>query len=119
MHGRTDHETNCRYRHLLTYADRSNVNDLIPQNGIIRFHIIDIESPTKYSVRLLESKSNTKWIPINESNEYLGFNMKFNSYYSDSDVHRIHHPMELGDLCVVIDNGKPYRCQIIQKYENM
>lgn len=106
MHGRSDHESRCRERHLLMPSDVPLPTSAIPRSGGIRLKILNIFSPTRYSVQLLTAQqiANRSWKPINRSDAYVNFNRKFNSYYSDSNNHRDPLTTELDNFCVVEDN---------------
>lgn len=105
----------CSSRHVLTKYDRPLEH--IPRNGTVKFHIIKIKSPTHFTVRLLEHK------PVNRKkyekikSDYIFFYMEFKSYFKDQANHVIHHPPNLGDICVIdVEHGDHdyRRCRIIE-----
>lgn len=120
MHGRKDHPAKCGRRHILTQAD-AVMQDCVqlPCNGMVRLHIFRIESPTHYTVRLLEVKppNQSKWAVFNRANDFLSFSIEFNAYYENENNHRTIMSMELGEMGVAIIEQKPYRCRLIRKYE--
>lgn len=105
----------CKYRHSLTYADRSM--DL-PRNGRIKMEILHCHSPSHYSVRILEHvrPGATHWTRLNHG--YLTFSMNFQNHYVAAENHQAHVPVLKGDLCVVPpqcpSDPSYYRCQVIQ-----
>lgn len=104
----------CTSRHTLTRFDRPL--DTVPRNGHIKFKIIATHSPIHFTVHLMEHRSLTRnqWRKIPYSDDWYAFEMKLVNYFKDSSNHKIHHPPELDDLCVVIDDADKYkRCKII------
>ncbi len=114
-------EYTCKYRHILTKADRPD--ECIPRNGYIRFEIQAVHSPIHYSVKLLEhySLERNKWQKIPHVDDFFSFRTKFDKYFRDEDNHHIHYPAVVGDLCVmdVSEDGSGHfeRCEIISSDE--
>lgn len=127
MHGRSNHESACRERHLLMPSDVPLPDSDTPRSGGVRLKILNMVTPTRYSVQLLTvyRAASRSWQPINRSDAYMDFTAKFNSYYSDSNNHRDLLNIELNKLCVIdeIDGGSHayHRGRIIKisekKYE--
>lgn len=109
MHGRSNHESSCRERHLLMPSDVPLPDSAAPRSGGIRLKILNIFSPTRYAVRLLTKKLTVSpvWEPINQSDAYMDFNRKFNKYYSDSSNIRDLLTTEMDKLCAIEDNNGP------------
>lgn len=106
MHGRSNHESYCRERHLLMPDDVPSSVSTVPQCGSVHLKILNMISPTRYSVQLLtvQQTANRSWKPINQSDAFMDFNEKFKSYYSELNNHRDLLTFELDDFCVVQDN---------------
>lgn len=123
MHGRSNHESECRDRHLLMPDDVPLPASDVPQSGLIRLKILNIFSPTRYSVQLMSVKQdgNRSRKPINQSNAFMDFNEKFNAYYSDPNNRRDLWTMEMGNFCVIEGNDVPslayHRGRIIKIHE--
>lgn len=123
MHGRLNHESECRDRHLLMPDDVPLSASDVPQSGLIRLKILNIFSPTRYSVQLLTVKqdANRPRKPINQSNAYMDFNEKFNAYYSEPNNRRDLLTIELDNFCVIEGTDVPshayHRGRIIKIHE--
>lgn len=112
MHGHGEHEINCDYRHNIVPFDLVNQQF----NGVMRLNILKVISPTEYIVWPIKSKSNG-WHRINDSDNYLIFNVEFQKHHEDVKKQVVHHPVGLGDLAVYYRDGKPFRCEVIKIHE--
>lgn len=110
----------CKFRHILTKNDRSTEN--IPRNGCVKLKIIDIQSPTQYTARLLEHRpvNGSRWTEINRSKDYLAFNLEFTKYYANTaaDSIQLHCPIVIGDMAAIASDNIFYRCQVLDIIES-
>lgn len=118
MHGASEHQANCRHRHLLLPTDVLDDTELL-LNGQLRFNVLQIISPTEYVIRPTAHRTGEKekWQTINNSNEFDDLNTQMQAYYKDSDNQKALHTLELGQKCVVQLHEIFYRAEIIQIYE--
>lgn len=109
MHGRSNHESYCRERHLLMPEDVPQPTCEVPQSGSVRLKILNIVSPTRYSVQLLttQQNENRSWKPVNQADAFMDFITKFNLYYSEPNNHRDLLSVELDMLCAIENNNGP------------
>lgn len=118
MHGRANHESACRDRHLIMPGDAPSTESAVPCRGDVRLKLLHIHTPTRYSVQLLSVRStdNRTWQTINQSNAFVNFQHKLNSYYSDESVtdHRELMEVELNMLCAIEDLNGWHRGRIIK-----
>lgn len=120
MHGRSNHESRCRYRHLFIKDDLPPTEFRLTQKSVVRFELLQTISPTNFIIRLLDVRDSTKtiWKTLNRSNEYAEFLNAFNSYYADEKNQLPPMNVNAGDLCVILHNDKPQRARVLKKYEN-
>lgn len=116
IHGGINHEnSNCPLRHAILKEDIVS-NGRAPRQGLVRLQFTRYVTPTYYCVRLIEHYKDGKWITINRSDEYVGFDAKFKAYYKDKENLLLHTSLKAGHLCLVMKNDKPYRAKIIKSY---
>lgn len=111
----------CGSRHILSENDRPAPH--VPRSGDIKFKIFKpILSPAHYVVQLLAHRSSARseWEKMPQVDDFFSFQIKFETFYKDVKNQKIHHPIRLGDLCVLEDdNGAFGRCKVIkmEKYK--
>lgn len=117
VHGRNNHESKCRSRHLFIPSDLLPQKHWMPQAGPVRLMIRQIHSPTHFTVRLLQQQSSTGWIPIPESNEFMTLQMEMAIFYQNIESHILAFDINVGLMCMVLIDSKPHRGLIIRRYE--
>lgn len=111
-------ELKCLYRHWLSPLDAPPAD--YPLKGLVRVQIFHIHSPTHYTGRIICHKSDMQspWIPVNKSDKFSEFIVKFAAYYQKKEaLHSVGNGAHDGDLCVVFYEKGIHRCQIIKRTE--
>lgn len=77
--------------------------------------MVEIHSPTHYSVELLatQAKVNDPWT-VDNKNELSAFRIKFKLFYAVKGNHASHSPVNVGDLCTISIHTKFHRARVIQ-----
>lgn len=117
MHGSNDHQGECSKRHKIVSTDilDDEINQIKP--GILRFHVLDINSPTEYIVRPSSWQTEEKkWIPINGFDEFIYLDLKMQAFYRDNANSKSLITLKLGEKCMIEKHDKFYRAEIIKIY---
>lgn len=117
MHGTSEHRNGCRMRHKLVSTDILDEKTNQIQPGTLRFHIINIISPTEYIVRPVSFQTDdNKWHPMAGSDEFVCLDTKIQQFYRNSNNPKRLIVLALGEKCVVEKLDKFYRGEIIKMY---
>lgn len=115
LHGTSDHQADCRKRHKLLKSDiledESNKIDC----GTVRFHVLNIISPSEYIVRPteLQTDENT-WKQIEGSNKFVILDAKIQAFYKNANNTKSLIALNLGEKCCIERDNKFYRGEIIE-----
>uniref|UniRef100_A0A182K322 RNA helicase n=1 Tax=Anopheles christyi TaxID=43041 RepID=A0A182K322_9DIPT len=109
---------NCVFRHTLTLDDMAP--ETVPRSGKVRMKICHVFSPAHFAVRLEQHRAPgaTDWTVLNDTERYLLQDIAIQVHFSNETRHQMHGQPQRNDLCVVFDDQKYWRCQIIN-YEEM
>lgn len=107
-----DCDMQCPYRHALY----DNCNDtFVPEYGYVNMQLLGVLGPNHFSVRVnghkrrLEHK--TKSLECLNS-DWEQFDKKMREHYTNA-TRQNHHPIELGDMCLIFHQNQPKRCRVI------
>lgn len=115
MHGSSDHYTDCMDRHMILDTDILTENTKQIPNGVLRFHVLQIITPTEYIVRPTQFKSDgEKWNDVNGSDAFMRSDLKMQSFYKNAANVKCLTGLKLGEKCVVERHEKFYRGDIIR-----
>lgn len=117
MHGTNNHKE-CQKRHMLLPSDVPT-GEMAYINKEIRFAVQKVISPTEYIVRPLQMRTANGYTNINASNEFINFDMEFRMHCLIEGHLKSSESIEIGQLCVVIDEHYAYRGEVIEISDDM
>lgn len=115
MHGSSDHQADCQKRHKLLKSDILKEGSSQIECGIVRFHILNIISPSEYIVRPteLQTDENT-WTRIEGSDKFVILDAEIQAFYKNANNTKSLIALNLGEKCVIERHDKFYRGEIIE-----
>lgn len=116
VHGRKNHESQCRSRHLFIPSDLLPKEHWMPRVGHVRLLILKMNSPTHFTVRLLDRFHPAGWKPIHRSADFMSFQIEMALLYSDEETHILSLSVAEGALCMLMLDNKPHRGLVIKRY---
>uniref|UniRef100_A0A6E8W2R9 RNA helicase n=1 Tax=Anopheles coluzzii TaxID=1518534 RepID=A0A6E8W2R9_ANOCL len=104
---------NCVFRHTLTLDDLAP--DGVPRSGKVRMKICHVFSPAHFAARLEHHcpAGESEWTVLNDTKRYMLQDMALQVYFNNESRHQMHGDPHRNDLCVVFEDQKYWRCQII------
>lgn len=117
MHGTSDHQTNCRKRHMLLNSDMTDDASTQIKSGTLSFHVLDIISPSEYIIRPDSVNADgMNWESIKGVNEFNTLNDEMQTFYqNDGNITSL--VVELGEKCAVKKDDHFYRGEIIEIFD--
>ncbi|XP_061511229.1 uncharacterized protein LOC1268649 [Anopheles gambiae] len=104
---------NCVFRHTLTLDDLAP--DGVPRSGKVRMKICHVFSPAHFAARLEHHcpAGESEWTVLNDTKRYMLQDMALQVYFNNESRHQMHGDPHRNDLCVVFEDQKYWRCQIV------
>lgn len=119
VHGQPHYQKDCRNRHSLLPYDVLD-EPIVQHKQYLRFQLLNLISPTEYVIRPLEAKFASGWQTINSSDKYrCEFNPRFLQHYAKTENQYLQTVIEVGNLAVTMEDGIPYRCEVIKRLPKM
>lgn len=104
---------NCPYRHVIRDDDGTD----LPNSGFVNMDLLDVIAPNHFAVcinstkRCLEHKSQHF---ENHDEKWTRFEENLSAHYSNGQREK-HHPIEIGDMCLIFHENRPKRCRVLSK----
>lgn len=102
-------ENTCPNRHII--MDQDLVDKETLEGHFIKLELIKILTANHFLMRVkaYRTTDRSKW---NEFDTWDTLDENLRKHYSQKIIHRVHSSPNVGDLCAILLDGKPYRCCI-------